>query len=53
MSAFFVKVQPDDFYSTIKTWTILGLNWTQYIKKFNLSNEGNFIFCLFCYLLLV
>ncbi|XP_074112407.1 uncharacterized protein LOC141536068 [Cotesia typhae] len=48
MSAFFVKVQSDDFYSTIKTWTILGLNWTQYIKKFNLSNEAQAVF--FCFL---
>lgn len=42
MSAFFVKNEPDDFYSTIKTWTILGLHWTQYIKNFKLCNEGKF-----------
>ncbi|XP_008547346.1 uncharacterized protein LOC103571110 isoform X1 [Microplitis demolitor] len=56
MSAFFVKNEPDDFYSTIKTWTILGLHWTQYIKNFKLCNEVQavfFSFLSYAFLLLI
>lgn len=40
MSDFFSRMEDNKFLTTIETWALLGLNWTQFIKNTEIPQQG-------------
>ncbi|XP_034949112.1 uncharacterized protein [Chelonus insularis] len=50
VSEYFVRIEDDEFLTAIKSWTLIGLNWTRCIKSLKLTNEVQVTFiCLLSY----